>query len=188
MSYVEIAPMTATSKVHQLESAYVRHADALVKFATGLVGSADASDVVTDTLLRCCRSPQWGTVANERAYLMRAVLNQARSNERSAARRRARERRAAALNERLVGANGNHGELFDALTHLSVKQRAVIVLTYWEDATARSVAATLGISEGSVRKHLSRANDRLRELLADHRPTTSSADTPEPTTTEESND
>jgi RNA polymerase sigma factor (sigma-70 family) len=54
-----------------------------------------------------------------------------------------------------------------AIQQLSVRQRAVIVLTYWGDFTPRAVAATLGISEGAVKRHLARARHRLREVLHD---------------------
>ena len=36
---------------------------------------------------------------------------------------------------------------------LSVRQRAVIVLTYWHDLDQERIAATLGISRSSVAKH-----------------------------------
>jgi RNA polymerase sigma factor (sigma-70 family) len=52
-----------------------------------------------------------------------------------------------------------------AVASLSVRQRAVIVLTYWADLDPCSVADWLGISEGSVRRHLARARARLREVL-----------------------
>jgi RNA polymerase sigma-70 factor (ECF subfamily) len=53
----------------------------------------------------------------------------------------------------------------DAVVALSVRQRAVIVLTYWADLDPRTVAERLGISEGSVRRHLARARAHLREAL-----------------------
>jgi RNA polymerase sigma-70 factor (ECF subfamily) len=46
-----------------------------------------------------------------------------------------------------------------------VQQRASVVLTYWEDLSPADVAIRLGISEGSVKRHLARARARLKELL-----------------------
>jgi RNA polymerase sigma factor (sigma-70 family) len=51
---------------------------------------------------------------------------------------------------------------------LSIRQRAVTVLTYWSDLDPSSVALLLGISEGSVRRHLARARSRLKERLDDN--------------------
>jgi RNA polymerase sigma factor (sigma-70 family) len=53
----------------------------------------------------------------------------------------------------------------EAVGKLSVRQRAVIVLTYWADLDPPTVAERLGISEGSVRRHLARARAHLREVL-----------------------
>jgi RNA polymerase sigma-70 factor (sigma-E family) len=49
-----------------------------------------------------------------------------------------------------------------ALAHLSPKQRAVVVLRYFEDLTEAETAVELGCSVGSVKTHHSRALARLR--------------------------
>jgi DNA-directed RNA polymerase specialized sigma24 family protein len=56
-------------------------------------------------------------------------------------------------------------EVRQAVARLSMRQRAVVVLTYWADLAPPAVAERLGISEGSVRRHLARARARLREVL-----------------------
>jgi RNA polymerase sigma factor (sigma-70 family) len=56
-------------------------------------------------------------------------------------------------------------EIAAAVRGLSLRQRAVVVLTYWADLDPAAVAVRLGISEGSVRRHLARARARLREVL-----------------------
>jgi RNA polymerase sigma-70 factor (ECF subfamily) len=58
-------------------------------------------------------------------------------------------------------------DVLAAIDKLSVQQRASVVLTYWEDLPPVEVASRLGISEGSVKRHLARARARLRELLDD---------------------
>ena len=108
-------------------------------------------------------SPAWLSVRDPRAYLFQAVLNEAKQMRRSAIRRAAREASAARgspPHEPTVRA-----DVVDAITRLSVRQRAVVVLTYWDDLAPDAVAARLGISEGSVRRHLARARARLREVL-----------------------
>jgi RNA polymerase sigma factor (sigma-70 family) len=59
-------------------------------------------------------------------------------------------------------------DLRDALVRLlgqlPPRQRAVIVLRYWEQRTEAETAALLGCSEGTVKSAASRGLRRLREL------------------------
>lgn len=57
-----------------------------------------------------------------------------------------------------------------ALSGLSVKQRAVMVLRYYEDLTEGQIAEALGCSRGSVKKHASRAMAALSDRLDEHNP------------------
>jgi RNA polymerase sigma factor (sigma-70 family) len=52
-----------------------------------------------------------------------------------------------------------------ALRQLSPRQRAVVVLRYFDDLTERETAHIIGCSIGSVKRHTSRAFERLRHLL-----------------------
>jgi RNA polymerase sigma factor (sigma-70 family) len=153
--------------VRQGENAeiYGKYADDLVRFATGLVGPADAPDVVADAVVRALSSRSWLGVENHRAYLTRAVLNEARMHHRSTLRRRAREARNAT--DDVVYDAVPRPEVLEQVARLSLRQRAVVVLVYWDDLDQRTVADRLGISEGSVRRHLARAHVKLRRLLDD---------------------
>lgn len=52
------------------------------------------------------------------------------------------------------------------MNRLSIRQRAVVALTYWDGLAPDEVAATLGISAGAVKSHLARARAKLRGLLS----------------------
>jgi RNA polymerase sigma factor (sigma-70 family) len=142
-----------------------KHADELTRFATGIVGPSDASDVVSGAFLRCMVSAQWPSVINRRAYLYRAVLNEALATRRSLARRRRREEVVAPTED--TCADEPDPEVLAAVARLSVRQRAVIVLTYWNDLDPPAVATLLGLSEGTVRRYLARARANLKEQLND---------------------
>ena len=57
--------------------------------------------------------------------------------------------------------------LMRALADLPPRQRACVVLRYFEDLTVADTAAALGCSEGTVKSQTSRALDSLRSMFED---------------------
>jgi RNA polymerase sigma-70 factor (ECF subfamily) len=143
---------------------YREHAGELMRFATGLVGRDAAEDVFSQAIVKALAAPKWPLLTNPRAYLYRAVFNEANTWRRRAGVRRS-------IEGHLAGAVRWHEdieprpEVAAAVANLSLRQRAVIVLTYWSDLDPASIGERLGISDGSVRRHLARARARLREVL-----------------------
>jgi RNA polymerase sigma-70 factor (sigma-E family) len=60
--------------------------------------------------------------------------------------------------------------LFEALGRLPPRDRAIVVLRYWEDLSVRDVAALLGLSEGNVKIQSMRSLAKLRTLLGEEAP------------------
>ncbi|WP_367130149.1 SigE family RNA polymerase sigma factor [Saccharothrix sp. HUAS TT1] len=56
-----------------------------------------------------------------------------------------------------------------ALAALPPRQRAAVVLRYWEDLPVAETAAALGCSEGTVKSQVSKGLDALRRALATRR-------------------
>ncbi len=74
-------------------------------------------------------------------------------------------------------AEGGFDEMFDVLTVLSVRQRAAVVLRYYERRTEQEIANMLDCRPGSVGPLISRALKRLRVELAEwDSPTTNSSE------------
>jgi RNA polymerase sigma-70 factor (ECF subfamily) len=142
---------------------YQKVADDLIRFAAGLVGPNQAADVVSEAVVNCLSSEHWPDVENKRAYLYRSVFNKAAEFHRSAHRRTSRER-LSAKPER-IEMPGVRPEILAAVFRLSIRQRAVVYLTYWEDLDPRAIADLLHISDGSVRRHLARGKTHLKETL-----------------------
>jgi RNA polymerase sigma-70 factor (ECF subfamily) len=159
-------------EVLSLEEAYSQYADELVRYAAVLVSPWAADDVVADTFADLLHRPDgaWARARDHKAFLFGAVANQARMHHRSNGRRRQREQRVATLVRAHPGPTIDDdprasGERLDVLDVLSVQQRAVIYLTYWQDLSVAQVAEVLGVTDGTVRRQLARARARLRRAL-----------------------
>jgi RNA polymerase sigma factor (sigma-70 family) len=139
------------------------HADRLVKFATFLVGPSDANDVVVEAFLRAAPRLLAGNIENPDAYLYRAVTNHANDLRRTRSRRWRRDLHAIGPAHAAVRDDFSH--VRSAVAELSVAQRTVVYLVYWEDRTERDIASLLDVSPSTVRQHLVRARTHLRKAL-----------------------
>lgn len=98
------------------------------------------------------------------AYVRRVLVN---ANAGRFRKRRVGERLTGVLPDG-PGRDGAHGAvetrsvLMAALAELTVRQRQVVVLRYWEDLPEKEVASVLGISVGTVKSQASKAIARLR--------------------------
>ena len=116
--------------------------------------------------------PQWrrGQVYDPSAYLRRAVVNEVTSRgrrrvleDREVRRRSSRGRGDPGVDELVAGRD----LVVRALRRLPVRQRAVVVLRYYDDLSEAEVADLLGLSVGTVKSHTARALERLRVELED---------------------
>jgi RNA polymerase sigma-70 factor (sigma-E family) len=133
--------------------------------------AGEAEDLVQECLFKLAR--RWQRVkrmAQPRAYARRILVNLALDDARGRARRRGE------LDEVSVSADEpardllagleTRDELLDALAGLTPRQRAVLVLRYFNDLTEAQTAEVLGCSPGTVKSNASRGLARLREALA----------------------
>jgi RNA polymerase sigma-70 factor (ECF subfamily) len=70
----------------------------------------------------------------------------------------------------LTRSHAERDELWRVLQDLPAKQRAVLVLRFYEDLNETEVADALGISRGTVKSHTSRALAALRVRLGQREP------------------
>ena len=139
---------------------------ALLRVAYLLTGShADADDLVQSALVKCV--PHWKRIADRPEPYVRQVL--ARESVSRWRRRRWRELTSDVLPDRPAPeADLEQRELLrQALGSLAPRQRAVVVLRYYEDLTEKETASVLGIAVGTVKSQARDALARLRELLPD---------------------
>ena len=137
----------------------------LVRLGYGLTGDRGlAEDLAQSALAKAYAS--WARVRradDPDAYVRRILIN-ANSN-------RFRKRRVAEHSAEHVPETGvadaadsfsQRSMLIAALMELPPRQRAVVVLRYWEDLSEAQVASIMGCSVGTVKSQASRALARLR--------------------------
>lgn len=146
-----------------VETRWREHGDALLRLATVLVGPSDAPDVTVEAVLRAATRTADLDHDDARRYLQRAVVNRAHDLHRSRGRRWRRD--LAAVGAAVTRDDDPHLDVRRAVSELSLAQRTIVYLVYWEDRTERDVSELLGVSPGTVRRHLVRARAHLRKAL-----------------------
>ncbi len=122
-----------------------------------------ADDLVQEALIRVHR--RWRRVAtgNPDAYARRALTSVYVDQTRRPWRR---ESPTDVLPERAHHDEvATDGGLLAALAQVPPRQRAVLVLRFWEDLSIEQTAQALGCSTGNVKSQSARGLARLRELL-----------------------
>jgi RNA polymerase sigma-70 factor (sigma-E family) len=154
----------------KLEALYLRHGPEALRLAYLLTGDRDLSeDIAQEAFVRVARRlTGLRNPDSFRWYLRRTVVNLANSH----LRRRRVER---AHFKRLVGSAVAAGAsapdmvtkhaVRGAIEQLTARQRAVVVLRYYEDLTDQQIASVLGCPVGSVKSSLHRAAAILRQHL-----------------------
>ncbi len=159
------------SEADDFESFFRARTPALLRSAYLLTSDRHlAEDLVQETLARTHRA--WRKLSrggNPEAYARQVMYNLQVSRWR---RRRVAEALPGSLPERHAG--GDHAReaverltLRRALQSLPARQRAVIVLRFFEDHSEAQIAQILGCGIGTVKSHTFRALAKLRVLLPD---------------------
>lgn len=145
--------------------------DALLRYAYLLTGDRDdAGDLVQDGLVNVFGRLRNGyAVASAEAYVRKAMLNTHLDRIRS----EIRWRRTAPLvheNERIEASDGATDlrlDLSRQLDRLSPRERACVVLRYYEDMKVDDIADWLGVASGSVKRYLSDGLGKLHTAMSE---------------------
>jgi RNA polymerase sigma-70 factor (sigma-E family) len=143
----------------------------LVRLAYGLTGDRWLAEDLAQSALASAYAAWWRVrrADDPDAYVRRILIN--------ASNRRFRRRRVPESPHELAELPdtrtadpadlvGDRAALLAALRELPPRQRAIVVLRYWEDLSDAQVAAVLGCSAGTVRSQASRAMAKLRGSAA----------------------
>ncbi len=143
---------------------------ALLRTARLLTGERTAAeDLVQATLVKAYT--HWHRVAradSAEAYVRTMLLNEFLGERRRRLRRTGKDHLVAVRDDAVAESDpALRLDLWEAVMSLPPRQRAVLVLRYYEDLTEAEVARTLDVSRGTVK---SQASDALRRLRAHYSP------------------
>jgi RNA polymerase sigma factor (sigma-70 family) len=153
-----------------------RHYGAIYAFVARRVGAELAADLAAETFARAFAGRRrYRTEMNSsaRPWLFGIALNLLRHHHRTEARKLRAYARTGVDSvldatpdvERRVDAEAAGPRLAAALAELRPAERDVLLLFAWADLPYADIAEALGLEVGTVRSRLSRARDRVRELL-----------------------
>lgn len=142
---------------------YEEIAPALMRYATALVGSDNAHDVVSTVVVRALgRTGGLAALNSAKTYLMKAVLNEATGMKRQRARRQT-------YPMAMVPEIGQHdvevGDLDSVVMDLPPQQRAAAYLVFYLEHTPTEAAELMGTRPATVRRYLHLARRKLQDAL-----------------------
>lgn len=128
---------------------------------------ARAEDAVQDAIVKTLARPPRHTIHSLAAWITVVATNEARMAHR---RRDAESRAMARVAEATAPGDdtatiAERASVVDALSVLPLQQRQVCVMHYYLDASVATIAAELGVAEGTVKTQLHRARATLAPVL-----------------------
>jgi RNA polymerase sigma-70 factor, ECF subfamily len=163
----------AASSAARLAALFDAHHERLYRLARRLASdSEEARDLVQETFLRAARSPASVPQgpASEEAWLVRVLINVGRDGWR---RRAVRTRLDPALAVEAAPQTSTSHEaaliarttVWNALSRLGPRRRAIIVMYELEGAAIPAIAKLLGVAPVTVRWHLSLGRRQLARMI-----------------------
>ena len=148
---------------NRLEVLVDKYENTLFRAALAILGDrAGAEDAVQDTFLRYLeKRPALNDETHEKAWLLRVTANNCKSRLRTI-----KLHPVAELLEDYPAETDEESGVLEAVLALPPKERAAVHLFYYEGYSTEEIAALMGQRPGTVRSHLSRAREKLREWLA----------------------
>ena len=147
---------------NRLEELVTKHENTLFRAALAILGDVHgAEDAVQDTFLRYLeKRPEFQDENHEKAWLLKVTANRCKSILRQYKRHPTVE-----LLDVYPAPDNDSRELVEAVLELPANQRAAIHLFYYEGYSTEEIADLLGQRPGTVRSHLSRGREALRQKL-----------------------
>ncbi|MEW9122464.1 MAG: sigma-70 family RNA polymerase sigma factor [Thermotaleaceae bacterium] len=138
----------------------------IYRVARGILSNEeDIKDAIQNTIIKAFENIH--TLKNDqyfKTWLIRILINECNETLR-------KNKRNISLDEKIDGISEEYTDSYEnmdligAINSLSEDLRVTITLFYFDDISVKTVAEILGTSEGTVKSRLSRAREKLKELL-----------------------
>ena len=139
-----------------------KYSDMLMRIAyTHMRNVGEAEDMVQNVFLKYLeKRPTFEGEEHEKAWLIRVCINLCKNTLKSFW-----LRNTTGLNENSYGFTTAEHEVIDAVMHLPVKYRSVILLFYFEDYSIGQIAEIMQRNESTIGSQLHRARHLLKSML-----------------------
>jgi RNA polymerase sigma factor (sigma-70 family) len=156
---------------------FSRHVDSLFRFFRSKLDDASAEDVTQATFLACVKGKEsFRADSSFRTYLFAVARNQLLMHYRG----RGRAERVVELDRvsaielapdwgaspsTMLRASDEQRIVREALQRIPVDFQIAVELYYWEGMSTAAIAEVLEVAEGTVRSRLTRARERISEII-----------------------
>lgn len=154
---------------------FARHFDSIYRFFRSKIEDA-ADDLTQQTFLGAVKGKQrYRGDASFRTYLYTIARNRLYTHIRDRQRRDAvvevRQQSVADLGlgspTKQIADREEHKLLLQAMRHLPLEMQVALELHYWEGLSVREIAIVIETPEGTIKRRLQRARQRLDELIVE---------------------
>lgn len=146
----------------ELKQTILRNSNTVYRLAYAqMKNTSDADDVYQEVFYRYIRKkPLFESPEHEKAWFIRVTVNCCKTSLKSFWKTKVCE-----LDETFEDTGVEKEDLSFALKKLPKKYSAVLYLFYFEDMSIKEIASALNLKEGNVGVLLSRARQKLKEIL-----------------------
>lgn len=169
----ELMLRIARKDIDAFRDLLVRHLDRCVKVAERMLGNRqDAEDVMQEVCLKIWKeASRWKPQAKFSTWLYRVLLNACLDHKRKTVAYVQEELefipdKSPSTDERMIEEQSSQ-HVQNALQRLPDRQRAAVILSYYEDLSNQEAAETMGVGLGAFQQLLFRAKQNLRNELID---------------------
>lgn len=149
------------------EDFFREHYRRLVRSLAVACGNQDlAADVVQQAFVQLWAEwPRISRYESPANWVARVAISRLRDHQRSLKRLASALTRLGRPGDVVEPHGGERLDITEALARLPLRQRLAAVLYYLDDRPVAQVAGIMGVSEGTVNRHLFRAREALRDYL-----------------------